>query len=93
GLETAEAKPVKDLDGDGILNLGSPGREIVFVLSESPKPVGGTVELVAGDSNSPSEATGSSRDYTAPLAAAAVGIATILAIAASGWYVRRRWLR
>jgi hypothetical protein len=34
GLETVQAD-VEDLDNDGILNLGSQSREIIFVLSES----------------------------------------------------------
>jgi hypothetical protein len=36
GLEKVR-QPVKDIDGDGILNLGSKNREVRFVLSESSK--------------------------------------------------------
>lgn len=91
GLETAEAKPVKDLDGDGILNLGSPGREIVFVLSESPASVGGIVELFGqADSPTAESTSASTRDYTAPIAAAVT--AAVVALTASAWCARRRWL-
>ncbi|MFC1969368.1 hypothetical protein ACFLVF_02635 [Chloroflexota bacterium] len=38
GLETVQQE-VKDLDGDGTLNLGSASREILFAMSESPKRV------------------------------------------------------
>ena len=53
--------------------------------------VGGTVELL-GQSEPPADASESSaRDYTAPIAAAVV--AGALALAAGGWYARRRWIR
>jgi hypothetical protein len=53
-------------------------------------PVGGIVELL-GQSESPAALSGSSSgsDYTAPIAAAVV--AGALALAASGWYARRRF--
>lgn len=64
-------------------------------LEQNPMPisaVGGTVELL-GQSDSPADASESSsaRDYTAPVVAAVA--AGALALAAGGWYARRRWLR
>jgi hypothetical protein len=61
-------------------------------VAEGP-PVGGTVELL-GQSDSPADASDStsSRDYTAPIAAAAA-VAAFVALAGGGWYVRRRFLR
>ncbi len=54
----------------------------------TPGPVGGIVDLL-GQSESPADASGSSaRDYSAPIAA--VAAAGAVALAAAGWYVRRR---
>ena len=54
-------------------------------------PVGGTATLLE-DSESPREdASGSGRDYAAPIAAAVAGAA--VALGAGGWYVRRRLSR
>ena len=50
---------------------------------------GGIAEPIVGVSDSPASSSGSSRDYAAPIAAAA-GVAGLLAVAAGGWYVRRR---
>lgn len=71
---------------------------VVDAVSVSPPPppgppaVGGIAGLL-DESASPAEASGSSsaRDYTAPIAAAVA--AGALALAAGGWYARRRLLR
>ena len=56
-----------------------------------PSPVGGIAGLLDGG-ESPAEASASSgRDYTAPIAAAVA--AAVIAVAAGGWYARRRFLR
>jgi hypothetical protein len=52
--------------------------------------VGGIVDLPA-DTGSPADASASARDYTAPIAAAAVAAA--IALVVGGWFARRRWLR
>ncbi|MDO8613598.1 MAG: hypothetical protein Q7R32_12375 [Dehalococcoidia bacterium] len=64
----------------------------VVALKELLPPVGGIAEPL-GQTDAPAEAgTGSSpRDYAAPIAAAVAG--AVFALAAGGWYVRRRWLR
>jgi hypothetical protein len=54
-------------------------------------PTGGTVELLGQFESAADASESSGRDYTAPIAAAAA--AGVLALAAGGWYVRRRWLR
>jgi len=57
-------------------------------------PVGGTVELLAGGSGSPASASGGSGSPEVPYAALAGGAAAaVVALALSGWYVRRRWMR
>ncbi|KKK77320.1 hypothetical protein LCGC14_2854810, partial [marine sediment metagenome] len=55
-----------------------------------PTSGGGIAQPIALGSDSAAEtsAPGSSRDYTAPIAAA--GVLGALAVAAGGWYVRRR---
>ncbi len=57
-----------------------------------PHSGGGIAEpiVLGADSAAETPAPGSSRDYTAPIAAA---VAAALAMTAGGWYVRRRWLR
>ena len=59
-----------------------------------PKGGGGIAEpiVLGSDAAAETSAPGSSRDYTAPIAAAAA-VAGVLALMAGGWYVRRRWLR
>jgi hypothetical protein len=55
------------------------------------KPVGGTTELLVGASDDPtsvSEGSGSAGGTTLPITAAAGG--ALVALAAGGWYVRRR---
>lgn len=66
---------------EDIFNAGSSGK--------CKPPVGGIVELRT-DADAPVEASVSSsaRDYTAPLAA--VAAAGVIAVAAGGWYARRR---
>ncbi len=53
-----------------------------------PGPVGGTTELLVGDSDAPAESAGSSGDSTLPVAAAAGGL--LIALAGGGWFIRRR---
>jgi hypothetical protein len=54
---------------------------------------GGIAEpiVLGADSAAETSTPDSSRDYTAPIAAA--GVAAVLALAAGGWYVRRRFHR
>ena len=77
-------------DGSGQLSLIYQAREanLALVITQSKPPVGGTVDLF-GQAESPADASGSAspRDYTAPIAAAVAGV---LALAAGGWYLRRR---
>lgn len=96
--EDLSASFLKDTDGDGKLNLIYDGADanIHSVFTQSPPPVGGTVELVAGGSDAPrsgGDGSGSSSvgDHALPVAAAVAGVA--MAIAASGWYARRRLMR
>jgi len=58
-------------------------------VGDACEPVGGIVEL-RGDLEAPVDASGSSSagDYTAPIAAAVA--AGAIALAAGGWYIRRR---
>ncbi len=52
--------------------------------------VGGIVQLLAGGDSPAEGSASSSSDYTMAIAAAAAG--AVLALAAGGWYARRRWL-
>lgn len=52
--------------------------------------IGGVTELFIDGSTTPAEGSGSASDYTVPIAAAIA--AGALALVASGWYARRRWL-
>ncbi|MDO8617219.1 MAG: hypothetical protein Q7T33_16040 [Dehalococcoidia bacterium] len=62
-------------------------------ISESKPTVGGTTELLTGGGE-PAVAVGSGSSTSNPLyGAIAGGIAAALAIATSGWYARRVWLR
>ena len=72
---------------DNIICGTAPSFSVWAVMA--PSAVGGVVELVA-DADAPADVSGSSaRDYAAPIAAA---IATaVVALAAGGWYARRRW--
>ena len=76
---------------------GPDGTPITLIRDEgaappTPPAVGGIVELRTG-ADAPADSSGSSsaRDYAAPMAA--VAAAALLALAAGGWYARRRWLR
>ena len=81
GLETPDAY-VSDMDGDGMLNFGSAGREVRFALSESQAPgVGGTVDFYGG-------ATESMAWYWATGAGVAV-----LGLFVAGWVARKRLVR
>lgn len=54
GLQEVEAKPIKDTDGDGLLNFGSDDQEICFAFSESPKQHEVMTEIVQMDLRGPS---------------------------------------
>ena len=63
-----------------------------IIIKAAVKTIGGGIaEPIVLGADSPAEASGSSsaRDYAAPIAAA-TGVAALLAVAAGGWYVRRR---
>lgn len=81
GLETHDIY-VSDMDGDGMLNFGSAGREVRFALSESPAPgVGGTVDFYG--------------EGTTPMAwywATGTGLA-VLSLFIVGWVARKRPVR
>lgn len=88
-----------EIDEVEVFNRALPNSDISEIFSHGNvgkcKPaalsvVGGIVELL-GQSESPGDASGSSaRDYTAPIAAVAVAV---VALAAGGWYAKRRWMR
>ncbi len=62
--------------------------ELTIECPPGPDVVGGVAGLLDGG-ESPADASGSSgRDYTAPIAAAVA--AAVIALAAAGWYARRR---
>ncbi len=64
--------------------------ELTASLSLSPPPVVGGIARLQADGDAPTEASASSpSDYAAPIAAAVA--AGALALAAGGWYVRRRF--
>ncbi len=98
GFEDGDGCPDPDNDGDGILDgadacplLPGPASNDGCPLP-GPPAVGGIVGLVSAPPDTPagvSDPSGSDRaePITAALAAGAV------ALVASGWYVRRRWLR
>ena len=84
-----------DVDGDGIGDACDTEIGVAGIGHEAqPAAVGGIVEeLVDGGEASAPTAGGSGS--AAPLYAAVAGGlgAAVLAIAAGGWYARRRWLR
>jgi hypothetical protein len=91
----------KDAEGNYAFR-GSPVEKFFWVqaaVSESkpptPTPGGGIAEAMVVGSDSAAQASGSSSasDYTAPLAAVAAGVVTLVALGGGGWYARRRWLR
>ena len=81
------------LSGSMVIEVDPPVMVVevdVTVLPYLDVSVGGVASLL-GESASPADASESSsgRDYTAPIAASVA--AAVLALAAGGWYVRRRW--
>ena len=62
-------------------------------LSHTPSPVGGTTELLVGGADSPASAADPSGAQSFPYVALAGAAAAAVALAASGWYARRRFLR
>lgn len=56
-------------------------------------PVGGVVELLVDGSESPARAAEAAGSSGPPYALLAGATAAALALAAGGWYARRRWLR
>ena len=80
------------------IHPGSMRGQITVLAQPAPTPtpapiaVGGIVELVAV-ADAPADASGfsSARDYAGPLALLAAGV--VVALAAGGWYARRRWLQ
>jgi len=95
--------PKRDQRGFGRPNgaacdIGAYERMIVLVPWDDPNrqfaPVGGTVELLTGDPAGPGSVGGGSGEPEVPYAALAGGMAAgVLALAAGGWYARRRWMR
>ena len=84
---TLEAIPGPgDVDSNPANNFATAS---VTVTVTSPE-VGGTTELLVGDSDAPSSASDGSGGWFPYAAVAAAGA---LAIAAGGWYARRRWLQ
>ena len=83
-----------DSDVDGLIdeeepnNIDDDGDGLIDEDSVCPPPVGGTTELLTDDSAAPAESTGSTGDYTLPIAAAAGGL--LIALAGGGLYLRRR---
>ena len=56
-------------------------------------PVGGIAEVLVDGSDSPASPADGSGSSAPPYAAIAGGLAAVVAVAAGGWYARRRWLR
>ncbi len=74
-------------DENGFTALDTDSDEVLTIDCGA---VGGIVDLLAGG-DSPAEGSATSySDYTLAIAAAAAG--AVLALAAGGWYARRRWL-
>jgi hypothetical protein len=93
GVEVDHAgPPVARYDASATLNRSRGQAQFGEVQDYPPAPVGGIAEPL-GQPESRAEAAGGSspRDYAAPIAAAVAG--AVVALAAGGWYVRRRWLR
>jgi serine protease len=88
---------ILDGDGDGnpVVDMGAyeaPTPAPTPTPTPSPPSIGGIVDLAA-ERDVPAEPSGSSAtDHTLPVAAAVVGGA-LVALAAAGWYARRRPLR
>jgi hypothetical protein len=59
----------------------------------NPGPVGGTTELLVGGPDSPGTPAEGSGSSSPPYAAIAGAVAAAVALAAGGWYARRRWMR
>jgi hypothetical protein len=84
---------VVDTDPNEVLTINCVEPTPTPSPTPTPAPgVGGMVEL-GGSSDAPAQASGSSSgsDYTALVAAAV--LAAVVALTATGWYARRRWLR
>ena len=77
--------------GDSLVTIPlTAGQNVTCIFTNGTPAVGGIVEL-PGDADTLAEASDSSTwDYTAPIAAVA---AAVVALAAAGWYARRRFLR
>ncbi len=74
------------LDEDGLFAVDPDPDEVLTIDCGA---VGGIVDLLAGGDSPAEGSASSSSDYTLAIAAAA---GAVLALAAGGWYARRRWL-
>ena len=85
---------LRDTDNDGRLNLIYNGLDanIHSVFTQSPAPVGGTTELLVGDSEATSQDSASEGGYVVIVAAIAAG-GVLIVLAGGGLYARRRWMR
>jgi len=78
----------------GVLPAENPSATQVIRPSCTPPLVGGTTELLVGGAKAPGSVGGGSGSSDALYAALAAGMAAaVLALAAGGWYARRRWMR
>ena len=77
--------PLALYDGNGVLVAQMTAAAHAVVPSSI---VGGTAEILVGDSAAPAESAGSAGDSTLPIAAAAGGL--LIAMAGGGLYLRRR---
>ncbi|MDP2950391.1 MAG: DUF11 domain-containing protein [Chloroflexota bacterium] len=77
----------------------APGATGIITVEKLAAPgVGGVTELLVGDTDSPvpaADGSGPSAGAVAAIAVAAIAgsVAAAFALAAGGWYARRRWLR
>jgi len=59
----------------------------------TPNPVGGSIELLAGGSDSPASTGGGSGPSVPYAIIGLAAVAVAITIGLGGWYARRRWLR
>ncbi len=79
------------VDTDNFIICGDSDTLSIFTLQLPAPAVGGIAEVMTDRDIRADAAGASGRDYTAPTAAGVAAVA--LALAAGGWYARRRFLR
>ena len=106
GTDTIVARWVIDGDqyesnaADKVWEAGMPPPTLTPTPTRTPTPgtpqppgVGGTVNLPPGAVAAESGASAEGSGWTVGTYAALAGVGAVVAIAAGGWYARRRWLR